>query len=220
MIDFFANGLCLQCNEAHNELQQLRIFHSEVEALWVKKNDEVVKTVNKVIKEHDEKFHQDIVENYSWELHENQYLYPNIHRESIIITIFNLLESKLNDLCDILSSSVNKKIKLNDLNGKGITRTYNYLTKVYDFDLSKLNPEWEYIKNVNQLRNNIVHNGAILPEDHNHKLNKFVTANPHLCGKPNANISLDSEFINEFIDGLIQFFEKLDAEVQVFIQNN
>lgn len=215
--DFFANGLCFHCRMAKTELHEFKQFHSETEALWIKKDKELQKKINGILKEYSEEHHQDIIEGHSWNLHQNQYKYPNIHRESIIIAIYIFLEAQLNQLCDIISESINIKIKRKDLDGKGIEKAFLYLSKVADFDLSKMGREMPYIKNVNALRNHIVHSGGSLPETADHKLNKFVSQNSNLSGSPGGCVSLNSDFIKEFIELLIDFFEKLDEEVQAFI---
>jgi len=120
-------------------------------------------------------------------------------------------------LCEIFSECVNSNIKLKDLKGKGIERALLYLSKVPSIDLSGMGRELPYIKNVNALRNQIVHNGAFLPENSEHKATKFVPQNPNLSGEAGGKISLHLGFIGEMIKVLIDFFEKLGNEVQTFI---
>ena len=137
----------------------------------------------------------------------------------MIITIYNFLEAQLNELCNIISGCIASQVKLKHLNGLGIERALLYLSKVAEFDLSRMGGELSYIKGVNQLRNQIVHNGGYLPENPDHKLNKFISKTSTLSGSPGASVNLSSEFIGEFITTLMQFFERLDDEVQAFIQS-
>jgi hypothetical protein len=92
-----------------------------------------------------------------------------------------------------------------------------YLSKVSNFDLTKMGGELSNIKSVNLLRNQIVHSGGFLPEESSHKLNKFISQQSNLAGSPGNTIIIRAEFINEFIEKLINFFEKLDIEVQKFM---
>ncbi len=216
-VDFFANGLLFQCHMAQNELKKFSHFHSETEASWTKKDDELQDNLTEILKKYPKEYHQDIIENYSLVLHLNQSKYPNIHRKSLVITIYNFLEAQLKELCVIISESINSKIKLKDLHGKGIERIFLYLSKVAELDLSKMGREMPYIKNVNALRNQIVHCDGSLPKEAEHKLNKFVSQNSNLSGSPGDNVSLSSRFIIEFIELLIEFFDKLSEEVQAFI---
>lgn len=217
---FFVNGLCVHSNLAQDELNYFSDFHSATEAAWTKKDSELQKDLNKVLEKYPKEHHGEICDSHGWELHLNQYKYPNMHRESFIITIHNFLEHQLNELCKILSQSIDSKIQLKNLHGQGIERAFLYLSKVAELDLSKMGKERPYIKSVCSLRNQIVHNGGKLPVDPESKLNKFVLENPHLHGAPENHVSVAPKFINELIDLLISFFKKLDIEIQAHIQKS
>lgn len=219
-VDFFENGLCGYCNTAKNELIDIIEFHTETESSWAKRDSELQSALGDLLKEHPDEQHEDIIEAHAWDIHLNQNKYPSIHRESLLITIYNFLEAQLNELCEIISESIENKVKLEDLSDKGIHRALQYLTKVGGFDLSKMGGELSYIKTVNKLRNQVVHNGGCLPVDPSHKLNKFVAKTSALSGSPGDHVSLNPNFIGEFIDVLTKFFEKLDHEVQSFIQSS
>lgn len=214
---FFITGLCLHCQLAQDELKNFENFHLETEAAWKEKDDCLQSELDEILKKYPEEHHQDIVESHGWELHLNQYKYPSLHRESILITLYNFLENQLNQLCKILSEFIDGDIKLKDLYGQGITRAFLYLTKVANFNLTKMGGELSNIKSVNLLRNQVVHNGGFLPEEPGHKLNRFISQQSNLSGNPGSTLIIRAEFINEFIKVLINFFEKLDIEVQKFM---
>ena len=217
--DFFENGLCTLCHMARDELIHFNHFHTETEANWKARDMEIQNEIAEQEIVLPEEQHDDILGPHYWELHLSQFKYPSIHRESLVIVIFNFLEDQLNKICEIISESIESKIKLKDLNDKGVERALKYLTKVGDFDLSRMGHELPYIKSVNQLRNQIVHNGGSLPVDPNHNLNEFVSRTSTLSGNPGGHISLSPDFIGEFIGVLTEFFEKLDHEVQSFNQS-
>ena len=217
-VDFFANGLCFHCHMAERELQEYLQFHEETETSWAKKDEQLQSNLDEILKKYPEEHHDDIIDSHFWELHQNQYKFPNIHRESLVISIYNFVESELNRLCTIIAESIDIKVKLKDLYGKGINRTLLYLSKVAEFDMSKMGGEFPYIKKVNLLRNTIVHNGGILPDKADHDLNKFVSQNKHLSGKPGHSVFLSPGFIGELIGKLIDFLKKLDKEIQVFMK--
>ena len=85
--DFFANELCFLCHMAEGELHYFNHFHGLTELSWAKKSSEIEEQLRQSLKKHAEQHHQDIIEDYSWELHQHQDKFPNIHRESLIITI-------------------------------------------------------------------------------------------------------------------------------------
>lgn len=218
-IDFFGNGLCIHCNLAKNELLEFANFNSSTEYMWKKRDETLQKDVAKILDGYDLKHHDEIVESYSWDLHLNQSKYPSIHRESIIITIYNFLENQLNTLCGILSKCIESNLKLKDLRGQGTERALNFLTKVVSFEFNDVGKERAYISNVNKLRNQIVHNGGLLPVNESDSLIKFISQNDHLSGQAGQGVNIHSEFITELIDILLSFFGKLDIEVQNFIQS-
>lgn len=217
-VDFFANGLCVHCHVVETELLEYLQFHEESELWWKNRDEQLQEKIDNIIENYPKEHRDEIIESHSWELHQNQDKFPNIHRESLVITIYNFVESELNLLCEIISESINIKVKLKDLYGKGIERALSYLLKVAEFDMQNMGGELSYIRKVNKLRNTIVHRGGILPENNDHVLNQFVLQNHNLSGQPGENVSLNSEFIGELIDKLLIFFNKLDSEVQEFIK--
>lgn len=216
-IDFFMNGLCTLCHMAKNELMDFEDFHSETEASWKKINQDLESKIDRIIERHPED-RDEIIENFSLDLHETQEKYPSIHRKSLLITIYSFFENELNDLCGMLSESVSSNVKLADLQGNGIERALLYLSKVAMFDLSKMGKTLPYIKNINIIRNAVVHNGGILPSDPQHKVNVFISNTKGISGSPGRNVRLEASFINEMINMLIQFFSQIDEQVQAHIQ--
>ncbi|MGF1759326.1 hypothetical protein L4D76_15565 [Photobacterium sagamiensis] len=196
---------------------ELADFNARTEDMWGEQDNKLQNKVSATLSKHSHEDHFDIVENYALDLHLNQYKYPSIHRESIVITIYNYLEHALNDLCKILSSCISSDLKLKDLNGAGTERAILYLKKVVGFDFGNMGKELPYIKNANMLRNQIVHNGGYLPENSKHKLNNFIGQCATLSGEPSGSVVIYSGFISELIDILVNFFEKLDEQVQLFI---
>ena len=218
MVDFFGNGLCIHCHIAKNELMDLSVFNEQTEGAWKSKDDNLQEEINGILEKYPEKSHNDIVENYSWDLHLNQYKYPILHRESLIITIFNFLERQLNSLCSIFYESVDSDLQLKEIYGQGVERALLYLTKVAKIDFSSFGSELPVIKGVNLVRNSIVHNGGHLPVDPKSKVNKFLTTCDYLSGVEGGRLNIHPEFIEYFISVLTEFFEKLDHEIQKHIQ--
>ena len=73
---------------------------------------------------------------------------------------------------------------------------------------------------MNKLRNQIVHNAGRLPSEPNDLLNLFISQITSLSGTPGESASIMPDFIEEFIDKLYSFFEKLYEEVQIFINSS
>ncbi|MGM0825105.1 MAG: hypothetical protein ACQEUY_10320 [Pseudomonadota bacterium] len=217
-VDFFGNGLCTHCHLAQRELEEFRVFNEASELAWGDRDKQLQEHLSSILAKYPESSHGEIVESYGWELHVNQVKYPSIHRQSIILTIFSFIENELNTLCYILSESVNSSVLLKDLSGQGVERALLFLRKIAAFDLSALGSEVAFIRGVNSVRNQIVHNGSALPQDAKHKVNVFVGSQQHLAGEPRRSLLVREEFVPEMIVTLIGFFEKLDNQVQAHIQ--
>ncbi len=219
MVDFFENGLCIHCHLAKNELIEFLTFNEQTEESWKTRDHSLQKELNEILEKYPERTHRDIIESYAWDLHLNQSKYPDLHRESLLITLFNFLEHQLNSLCKILYESIDSDLKLNEVYGHGVERALLFLTKVAKINLSSFGYELPEIKGVNLVRNNIVHSGGRLPEDSNSKVNKFISSTSSLSGVESGHIVIHPEFIAHFIKVLIDFFIKLDIEIQKHIQN-
>lgn len=217
-IDFFGNGLCVHCHLALRELEEVRKFNKESELAWGDRDKQLQEHLNSILVNYPESSHGDIVESYGWDLHVNQVKYPSIHRQSMILTIFSFLEHQLNSLCYILSESVKSSVLLKDLKGQGVERALLYLRKIACFNFLEAANEISYIRGVNSVRNQIVHNGSVLPQSVDHKVNLFVKRQLHLAGDPGGPLFVREEFVSEMIGVFIDFFVSLDEEVQAHIQ--
>lgn len=228
-IDYFANGILCHCHGALTKLHYLKGFHSILETTWenIEKNldEKIQKSLDSNPKEH----HDDIIESYSWDFHLNNTIHPSIHRESVTITLFSFFEHQLNDLCKDISSCLKDQIKLKDLHGQGIERAQTYLSKIANFDWSKVNGSWGYLKSAQRIRNLLVHNGGRInkyKDKDKDKLLKFIESNKNLrietvsIGQDGANIEkriiIDAGFINELLENMELFFKQLDSEVLAF----
>lgn len=215
-VDFFENGLCIYCHLAKNELLTYSNFHSKTELLWKEKDELLQKELEAIIKKYPEADHQDIIESHGWDLHLNQYKFPDIHRTAFVVAIYMFVEDQLNGLCETLGESLDIRLRLADLNGQGIERALLYLSKIALFDLGAIGP-LSYVRQINKLRNKLVHTGGILSSDPTDKLNMFIKSTLGLGGEPGGRVRIDSEFIDLLIDRLICFFDELDEQVQRFI---
>ena len=215
-IDFFENGLCFYCHLAKNELQTYSEFHTETEASWKTKDDLLQKELDSILKKYPEANHDEIIESHGWDLHLNQFKYPDIHRTALVVAIYVFLEDQLNGLCETLRESLDTKLRLSDLRGKGIERALLFMSKVALFNLGDIS-SLALVKNVNKLRNRLVHAGGILPDAVDDRLNIFVKQTLGLRGEPSGRVHIEANFIHDLIEGLIGFFDELDGQVRLFM---
>lgn len=87
-------------------------------------------------------------------------LYPNTVRYSLFITVYNHFEYSISEACIDLQKDHPNAVNLSDLNHKGITRAYKYLEKVVGIKEPFEPASWQKLKDLNDLRNVIVHNNA------------------------------------------------------------
>jgi hypothetical protein len=98
--------------------------------------------------------------------------------KSIFILAFSYLEHYVNNLCEIYKNNFDGiTLKLNEINGKGITRAKIYLEKVANASPLMTNEEWEKFSILNEIRNKIVHSGSLSDEELGKKINKLSKNN-------------------------------------------
>lgn len=217
-VDFFENGLLFYCQWAKDELAEYAAVHLETENMWKQKDNLLQSQIDSILKRYPDADADEIVESYGWDLHLNQSRYPGIHRSALVIAIYCYVEDRLNGLCETFSESIDSPIRLRDLNGRGIEKAILYLSKVVGVEFDKFE-SLPFIKNVNQLRNKLVHARGVLAKDSNDNLCKFVQKTNGLGGTPGEQVRIEASFIEEMIKKMNEFFDELDDPVQGFIQN-
>ncbi|MDT0581551.1 hypothetical protein [Brumicola blandensis] len=124
----------------------------------------------------------------------------------------------MNELCNKLAVSIDSLIKLRDVNGKGVTRALMYMKKVAQLDLQKASDEKYYIAMLNKIRNAIVHTGGILHTEPSSDIYRFINNEIFISISADGALIIHDDFIDRFIGILIGFFDKLDSEIQMFIE--
>lgn len=131
--------------------------------------------------------------------------FPNIQRSSAFISIYSFLEDVLNNLCLRLYEARALSLQLMDLHGKGIDRARLYLVKVASIDFCSLEGIWEEIKNIQKLRNVIVHRKGKIEQGKN-SLRKYVSDSSHFELDKDDFISLKKTFLPYFLNQVADFY--------------
>lgn len=142
---------------------------------------------------------------YTIELH-----HVDIHRKSCLVTLYSYLESFLNYLCECLYKLNDYSVKHTDLEGKGITRARLYLDKIVGVDFNKINSEWASIKNLNLIRNSIVHNSG---KSDREKIDRIIKNEPDLSLDMFNEIRIKDSYINEAINQIEVFITLIHEQV-------
>lgn len=158
----------------------------------------------------DEKEHW--YQSYGWDISLQQSEYPSILRESLFLSLYNLLEFHLNHLCEMLETIADHNFTYKDVAGQGYQRAITFLQLTLAFEKSDI-PENQFLLEANRIRNRIVHAGSILPSLPTDKVNKFIASHPHLLGgAPSHRIVIKSEFIEECMDRMGKLFQYLSEK--------
>ncbi|KJG05891.1 hypothetical protein UB33_11025 [Photobacterium angustum] len=217
-IELFETGLLTFCHDVQVELKEMSMFNEQTEKLWERSDAELQVDLNERLKKIPKKHHDEFISDHGSDLHLNQTLFPSIHRTSTVIALHSYLEDTLNQLADLVAPLLDSEVTYKDLKGSGIERARLYFIKVGKFDFESLNCTWSVMKQVNKLRNQLVHNGGYLPEGANDAVNKFISSNKLLSGKPAHKVQISSDFVEFYIQTLIKFFSELDEEVAELIK--
>ncbi|ELA9213948.1 hypothetical protein QUO21_004660 [Vibrio parahaemolyticus] len=217
-IDPFETGLLTFCHEVQGELTEISMFNEQTEKSWERSDAELQADLSERLKKIPRKHHDEFISGYGWDLHLNQTLFPSMHRASTVISLHSYLEDTLNRLADLVAPLLGSEVTYKDLRGSGIERARLYFIKVGEFDFENLNCTWCVMKQVNKLRNQLVHNGGYLPEGANDAVNKFISSNKLLSGEPGCKVQISSGFVEFYIQTLIKFFSELNEEVTKLIK--
>jgi len=135
-------------------------------------------------------------------------------RKSTIVYIYSFLESSMVNFCNHLSSKYSYPVCLADIRGEGITRAKIYLEKLADVDFEKMNGEWSDLKNLNVVRNCIVHcNGNVALDKNTKKITQIVNNSSNLSLQMGQYIQIEREYIDRAIKQMEIFLDKLYKQV-------
>ncbi len=123
------------------------------------------------------------------------------YRSSTLISVYSFLENSMRSFCDIVHVFNEHPIGLRDLAGDGIERSKIYLEKLEKIDFNEINGTWANIKNLNLLRNCIVHTeGDTLNFRNETKIKHIVSGNKYLSLKRDREIVIEREYIDFIIN--------------------
>lgn len=190
-----------------------------VEQCFSRKRKKLQEKINEKSNVIDETKRKAYLESYGWELHQNQYRFPDILCETVLLGIYHGFEYGLNTYCEYFRWLRDYPLKFTDLHGNGVERSNLYLKKVVGVSFDNLSNLIGFIRNLNALRNCIVHAGGDLPSDPNARINKFVMDNEHLLGEPNLSVAIRPTFIPFMIEQLSSFIQEIDGEIKKNLQS-
>lgn len=139
--------------------------------------------------------------------------FPNLQRRSALITLFSFFEHELNKLCSIFQVTEKYQLSYKDVAGTGIERARIYLSKVALLDLNEPTAPWSNVKNVQMLRNLVVHADGRLPQVDRPALKKYVEACEFLDG--DREVLLQSGYLKNVLSHFDSYFQQVDKAIQL-----
>jgi hypothetical protein len=147
--------------------------------------------------------------------------FAQIHRSSIFLRCYGLLERILHYISEDFALWNETKIQEKDLKGQGIERTKEYLSKVHDFDFAQNNILWSILKRYGRIRNLFAHTYGDLPDDPSERA-RILEDLSHLefIHSDSNDIILEENFNSKFFEILRTFFDDFFARVEEYIKKN
>ena len=144
-----------------------------------------------------------------------------ILRESLFVSLYAFLESRLNEACRLKRDDLNRNrqeedrilLTLSDISDRGIQRASKYWKKVLHLRFPG-NQEWSLINNYRRARNCIVHNEGKVDDrlgKDRERLEYFVNGNENLS-LSGGRLNLLEGFCKEVLETTNAFFDRLGAE--------
>jgi hypothetical protein len=140
---------------------------------------------------------------------------PNLQRRSALITLFSFLETELDRLCDRVRIHERSALQVTDLADKGIIRATTYLAKVGGLTGIRSSPIWAEIRNIQAIRNLIVHSEGQLPEPSDSRRGKiaaYIEATSCLSGTD--SVSIESGYLAHSLATFTAFFQEVHEHMQ------
>ena len=213
----FSFEMLCEVNSIRNGLAKYVELSHEIEKMLDQKEHEIGTQLSETLKRTPGNRHQDVHESYALDLLDYESTFRFLQREAIFLTLYNYFEHFLNKLCEWIGAEVKSRVRLGDINGRGITRALLFLDLIPEFKFDRIPDVMTTIRGSNSLRNVIVHAGTVLPQDTKHPVNQFVKSNPHLRGDPGQPVSLGADFVADFAKTLHAFFDEFDAQMQAYM---
>ena len=129
---------------------------------------------------------------------------------SVIILIFSILEHLLEEVCNIVKRFKNLSLNPGDLKGQGIERAKNYIKKVCKIPFPSDSPEWEFIQDLLEVRNCIVHaNGKINEYKNPEKLKDIINRVSGLDSDEYGYVIIKEELPLKLLDNIKELLGKV-----------
>ena len=185
-------------------LKQLHHYEElieQIELFWAKKSNDT-KTLN------EQSFDTEADDEEYFKI---EYIFPEVTRSSLFLSCYAFFEHTLHKICKFQERRLSSKLKLDDINGKGIIKYQTFLEKVVGVDFPDDTPEWDKLKFYNEIRNLVAHCDSQIDENRKDQKNLIarIQKTPSIVLDQNNRISFEQGFIKEVIEAMSNFIFEL-----------
>lgn len=141
--------------------------------------------------------------------------FPGLQRRSALITLFSFFEHELNKLCSLFQTTEKYELALREVAGTGVDRARTYLSKVAALDLKKAAGQWNEVKNIQMVRNLLVHADGRLPgtdEADRGGVRKYVASCVSLGGQ--TEISIHAGYLEHVLGAFDAYFREVHTAIR------
>ncbi|WP_257140501.1 hypothetical protein [Bacillus wiedmannii] len=215
---------------AKTQLSSIRKFTSEMEKNNTLKVEELLKAIDEgpeeITLDQQEEYREAILD----ELHELEKTYPSLLRYSNVVLTYSIVEQYLvrivkphmmeklgyEDLFELNPEFENELRKLR-YKGSLLKRIGRYITKDMGIPFPFNSKEWDFIEDLNIIRNNIVHcNGRVYDDRDYKKLEKVIKSYSSINISNSCEIVIKQEFIIHMLNQVDVFlslvFERVNQK--------
>jgi hypothetical protein len=138
---------------------------------------------------------------------------PSIHRYSIVTAADSALETYLTETCNTYADLERAPLRLQDLAGKGLPRTQQYLKKVAQVEFPDTLPAWASVLRLRDLRNSIVHADGQIAENRAALLG-WIKSEKGIAVSRDGTVTLYSTFTTTALNWYRTFTAAFDVATQ------
>jgi hypothetical protein len=134
----------------------------------------------------------------------------DLFSKSTLIALYSLNENFLNKTCDIVSQTLNHKIKVSHFNSRDYLKaSIDYLELVTDIPIAGLEKYISKLKDIQFLRNKIIHAGSQFSNDSILEISKKYPKSLHYEKEKEFLKIVKPEFINNLFKLIREFYEEI-----------
>jgi hypothetical protein len=158
----------------------------------------------------DADFENYLIDFYGEEFHRIDRIFLRTFRYSAIVSIYSLLETSMNSLCNLLKQMNSLSIEYDELRGDGIERAKIYLEKICKIKFPEKSREWSELQKLNKFRNCIVHaDGDIWLSQSQTKLKNIVKNTKGITLENDQYLIIDKKYLESAITWVEDFLQEL-----------